>query len=173
MEKHKDLIDFFENDIMKKGKRIMSNSKQALSFVYGFKKGLYDFRKGLGYETINDLFFVYKETGPYTLLDDDTGNKYKFDSAKIGLELFIENEGIKIRNPQIINKYTHPTLLYENKAFQKISIGNNKYYKNNDISKIIIRILLEYEKAMKRYDERYCTYAHILSSPIFDKYKIE
>ena len=70
-----------------------------------------------------------------------------------------------MKNPVIMNKYTHPTLLYFNKAFQKISIDYNK--KDKDITRKILYLFKKTEDILKNYNEN-CFYCHNLSTKNFE-----
>jgi hypothetical protein len=122
------------------------------------------------YKIINDKQFIIKEIKPYILFDN--GTRYTFDSAKIGIEMIINKDKTETNNPVIINEYTHPTLMYENIPFQKISMPEEKN-ENISISDKISVLLERSERVLTNYNEKSCVYCHILSSPIFDKYKIK
>ncbi len=124
--------------------------------------------KKISHKIINNRNYIAKEIGPYIL--NKNGKEYRFSPAKIGIELIIDKNKIITKNPTIINNYSHPMLMYENKPFQKISMPYNE---NEDITTKIIKLFNKTEKALKNYDEKKCIYCHLLSSPIFEKNRID
>lgn len=104
------------------------------------KDSFYSKEMNLGFEKNDYGFFIYTVVEPYVLYEKRNGKYYKFDEAKIGVEII----GETWREPIVINSYSHPALRSKNIAFQKICNGSYDYnairrkYKQEDQVKVVL-----------------------------------
>ncbi len=91
------------------------------------RRSHYSLRHNLGFEINENAFHLYTKVQDYILYEKLNGNYYKFPRAKVATKL-ISNRGSIIWNQLVVmGAYTHPSLAYTNKPFQKICTGDFSY----------------------------------------------
>lgn len=148
----------------------LNNTTYSIGSLEGkartIKDRFYNKENNLGFERNDFGFFIYTLVEPYILYERKNRKYYKFDRAKIGVELI----GKAWKDPIIINPYSHPALRYKNKDFQKICNGSCDYnairkkYRLEDQIKVVL------EKARHMILRGYFSQKgswHSLTEPIF------
>ncbi|MFH1638158.1 MAG: hypothetical protein ABIB71_07055 [Candidatus Woesearchaeota archaeon] len=105
---------------------IQGNAGNSLKKLIG-RKVDYQLSNNLGFETIGESFYLFTAVPPYILYEKLNSSYYQFPAARVATRLISYNSKVKCDPLIVMEPYTHPSLGYTNKPFQKICTGNFKY----------------------------------------------